>query len=1698
MSEDSSFVEIGGNTSGLIDALSAGAEALVSFAQLSEQQVARINQVFQTIGQARGGIQSILDGLAEIDRAVGFDTLLSTLRLVDAGLDETISRVQALSAAMSSVRLQQLNVSSSDSPYRPIGQIAGQGALTAGATGTNLVPTSQGLFGDYISRYQVSINESVLSQQRAAAAADLLAQAQQAVAVAYLRQVALLSGRQAPVQYAQLDSAQVRLGGQAALPAGSGGSNLVPLGGGGGAYGPIFQGGQGTEQTDAFFTGLGTASQGLRDLYEAQQQEVLVTTQLNETLREQAILAEQANTADGQRAGRLGGRGNSGGKGGGGAGGAAAADESGASSSNAGFFSLFAKGFGGGEGKDANPFAEQLGTITKYTLFYGVAYDALFKFTSGIGQAIAQMEAFQQATITLAQVMDTTTAEATDVATGLGNIAAAAGVSPDQGVVVGTRAIGLYGLTGAGSDAQIAAAQNSVSVTSQAAFNTGQPITPELLTTIQNQIAATAQGFGLGQGSQQSISDVDTYLSRRYGQAPGSTLGATSQIAGTASAVGFSETQLAAAVAYLEARTGDSAQTVAGYLQQILAHSTNAATETAIRGTGVNTQQDFFSQLTALSEKNLTPQQLDSLLTAFGRGKVGNAAQLLIGGFGGVNQSASLAVTNAPGSATEEANRQLDTLRGTLVLLHTETLNLLKDLGDSGLLDVLGGLARVALAVVGDITPFVQEFDRLDSGVKSAISVIGILSAAILLLGHNAEAAAAKVAEGGSGGLIDQVLGKAGLARTGVSAAAGATVAGAVGAAGATDVAAAQAALKAADLNVANAKKLIAIAEETASEEALAAANIKLIAAQRDRTVAVQGVGNALAGNVGKTAAVGEGAVAGAAAGAVEGDVAATAEKTIGARLLSLGSVLTAGVLSLSKFFTSGTGVALLAVGELAFAESVYRAGSAINKANDKLESFNADAQGVSGAQSSASALQTAIDSQRKASGSIVGRVAQGTVSASIGIDSFFGAIGDGRAVSDQEKAQRALANAADANAPLQEAALTNYAAQQAKLDAAATNSGTGDALNLTSVTTLSASFTELEKSGADAGTEMQALVDSLNSLGVAADGSKKALSVYQIQSTGLAASGNLANDLVGQANDNGISLKGFDITGAQDKLSALVSGTLTQDGGKLTKDQTQQLVSLGQQTIDQLIPGFAGKKKSAQDALNSGISLAIQSAVHASLNANGTVNSSDPTVVEAAIKEGLTTVGAAGSEAQNNYLQYDPGNTTGAAAASTNAQIQYLQNLKTAAQGALKGASGEDAQALKTQLQTLNDKIVELENGALQNAIASIQAFSALNVASISQYDKAGQIAAQLTSDTIVSNLAPGDPAAQAKVLQDKVNAANNAQADQAAKITDSVRTGDVVGAAGATLTNAVAALDAITATGVRSGKAYTDAAKAVADDKVAYAVAQAGQVADIAALNVDPQDQLAATHGQITALIAKIRAEGSASQQAIVDQAQLNQLLVQQSQQQIAANAVARGLGGDSTNPAQVAARALQTAQEQLQADQKTVGRPGGADQNTINKDTASVRTASDSAQSAAFTQQINDYQTQEQLGQISEQAYLNYLEAEHSTLQTKLKAMNANTDGYRQAQDELNQVDQAIKAAAGSLDSKFNLGNITLPTPYEIRRYIAGDTSGGTSAAGATQVNINISGADTGKIQQVLGQYLGPAVVDSYSSITRKVGA
>lgn len=179
------------------------------------------------------------------------------------------------------------------------------------------------------------------------------------------------------------------------------------------------------------------------------------------------------------------------------------------------------------------------------------------------------------------------------------------------------------------------------------------------------------------------------------------------------------------------------------------------------------------------------------------------------------------------------------------------------------------------------------------------------------------------------------------------------------------------------------------------------------------------------------------------------------------------------------------------------------------------------------------------------------------------------------------------------------------------------------------------------------------------------------------------------------------------------------------------------------------------------------------------------------------------------------------------------------------------------------------------------------------------------------------------------------------------------------------------------------------------------------------------------------------------------------------------------------DITNPLAEARLAVRDATRRLHADR-------GKAPDVRAQDRVDLREARANEEATKFQQRLQAVQTADELGRISHAKYINYLENEKRRLE-RIKNRTF------QQQEQLNQIDRLMQDAARQMAGQFNLGDIKLPTPYQVRRYIeeqssaltakAAQRSAAGAAAGSVMTNYLVfQGYDPDQIKNAVKDVVG----------------
>lgn len=384
----------------------------------------------------------------------------------------------------------------------------------------------------------------------------------------------------------------------------------------------------------------------------------------------------------------------------------------------------------GFRGASDRPYAEQIGQAFKFSVFYGTAYKLLFAFTTTMTATLQEGIAFQSAMTELRIASGASADAASEMAAGLSRQAVAAGQAPSVGVEIGARSLGLYGVTeaaGATQAEQQRVADISTRVVSRMALGSDLGI-PEL----QTQLAAVANAFGTGAAGQIQAADLDAYLGRQFGVQQGLILQAVAESANVGQAAGFDQQQIGAIAAAMISRTGQSPSTAAGWMAQMFSRGGEGSLTKLTAKYGIDPNAELVDQMAELSQiyRTASSSQQTEILSSFGRGKVQNAAQVLVGDWDEIMAAAGRAQTESAGASEDVAEMRLGNIGGQIQVTLATMKQFASELGRSGVLDIVGAAVLVFRELVEGATALLQIWNTINPAVKGVVASLALLALA--------------------------------------------------------------------------------------------------------------------------------------------------------------------------------------------------------------------------------------------------------------------------------------------------------------------------------------------------------------------------------------------------------------------------------------------------------------------------------------------------------------------------------------------------------------------------------------------------------------------------------------------------------------------------------------------------------------------------------------------------------------------------------------------------------------------------------------------------------------------------------------------------------------------------------------------------------------------------------------------------------
>lgn len=1339
--------------------------------------------------------------------------------------------------------------------------------------------------------------------------------------------------------------------------------------------------------------------------------------------------------------------------------------------------------FGTRDPGDQLSFGGSIGQVGRFTALYGGAYGLLYQLTNGFSAAAAEAINFTQAVADLNLASGQTAETNRGLADSLGNIAAAAGIAPSQGVSAGAQAIGLFGLAQSSAAEQSAGAQQSVLVSSRIAAVGGT----DLAVTQQN-LAGLARSLNISIDRLPALEDELTFISRNIGRPVSELLPAVASVGTLGAGAGFTTQELFAAIGQVTSTTGQSASGAASSFRQVLSRADDpnfgrkVQEQFGIQADG-KSLRDIFAEFSAT---NPTAEALNRFSLLFGRGASQQVAQILGGNFNRIEGLAAGA-SGAAGSGLgqEVFDIQMASAGAQLKELGAQALNLGKDLSQTGILDFLGLLLKAALVTVEALDKVVQTFNLIPAPLRTLVFGLIELQLAIKAFG---------VLRPLAGGVA-----------AGLSAAAGTRLAGV---AGEGAVAASSARLGAAGGlfrgGLLSPFQRNAVAEaETVTAAGVRTAGAALVGSLDATALGLRSAGLRNTAVLGRISQFNPG-VGAVPLPAVEGAASAASA----GRLASAGGALAGAGRGALALVGGPVGLALIgATIGVAFV-------SQLSSDQDEIAQIIAGSRTGTTEAAARGDFAGAAQSQQ---------VAAGQLSAGGGITGLFTAQERDRGVSR-----------ATGLASLYTEFDQAVKAEQELARARGEGSAIGDLASL-SASDLSAALEGLQSSGETAASTSVLLGKAIEGL---INPAEKVIAATQISATATAGTTGAIPGLVSSIPKSllrGPAVASKDPYATAPDPSALISPE------SLARTRANAQPSDGQISDTLTSPEF---QKRAQDRLEGLLkdngSKALDPAGLdriAKLQADFYVQESgikDPTRAQA-LREGLIKyfkeqiASAGGSQTpllSREQLLAGISSATGLIGQRSGpdgiAELQralgQIDDLRS------KAADPADAQ-LPAVIEARRAVVADLAKATIDDNLRILQALNSLDPVAAArksqgELKKAVDLATASGNTDLVVSVIEGANRAQIAIVRASLEAVVRAKQAALAALpviaalgAAAFKDSDVKGSTDASIGKRNSAQDAVAEAQKRLRLFLASLARSVIPDtNKGYGLGSnpsagaADSPEDIA--NAQTRARVAGNNSAIVQARASIeiaqRDLAAAKANTVAYYTALAALREGQRQLALAELAYAsdqRKLNSDLTDPVAQARNAIKDARAKLAADIKS-----GQGADVIAADRVAVRQAINQGEAAAFQQRFNDAQTADRLGRISHQAYLRYLNNEHDRL-------TAITKRTRQQQEQLDQVDSAIQAANEQLQGQFNLGDIKVPSPYEVRRYIAetanaakqaatgqgtATTAGfaSTVSASSVQNQVYINGADPVAVEAILRRLIsGSSISTATSSSGRK---
>jgi Phage-related minor tail protein len=1311
---------------------------------------------------------------------------------------------------------------------------------------------------------------------------------------------------------------------------------------------------------------------------------------------------------------------------------------------NNGIVGSFVHGFASGGGAEQTEF---LGAIARYQL----AYAAIYKLTDVFKQTFDQIEATDQANVLLGVSLEATgssagqaSAQVTRYSNSLAATATNIGQAPAAGISAGATGVLAFG----GEIRAGGASQQDVAIKSAQTAMTAAIVTDQDYQQAQQDVLAATLAFNLGADGQGRTLDAATQAWKNYGGSISGVLQALPAVSEVATQAGLSVEQTSNLVGLIASRTQTTGSSAGTQLARILTQLQTPAFGEIEKSVGVNQGGTQAQQLEELAQKwdTLSRSEQDADAKAL-TGSRGMSALLAILQDGGKALNENASAYTAAGGAQEEYYRQLATLHGQMEVIKGDFQELIRGIVQSGAIDPFLALLTGIDPLLKGLDGLITGYDKINSSLHGGVTIAAEAAVGFLVLARAYESVATSAAA-------------AAVAQTGEAAA---------GAAGSTSFLGGAAAGAGRFFGRGSANAARAAQTEAAG------------------TYGEEGASYAVGGEAG---AASLGVVGPAIAAVVAGLVVYGSVNTeMKALATSTAEVTAAQKQTLNAHTAQGYQDAASALGKAAVdlqhsqpseTKSVETgllyelAGPLTGPLGLKSQSQEGNQQDANVARlAEAKALDSGLAAaltRSQLSGQSQGNIGQyfdlnSADPAQALTQGLEGLQAAGVPAHEQlDLVGRAMGlvaqNGHEASDTLATTATTLRTLASVRDPHAPSGVANNSAANLSVAATLD------KLTGRNVAGQSEAAYNSaIRGLGV----STGAILTPQQQDTVMAAvlkavapglvtdpaAQNAIREAFNQRSTNpqgNIQIK--NLADLQDLLAGGKSGSSTATGGL----GLGAFISANEANANPLaLSGPTSSVGIGNQAAN-----LLQGVEAQARKAGLTDSSSFQTLLEeteTAVETAAKNTAAMQQNLLNHLasLQTDPAK---AAAGEFQAAIASAQTL----------ANQGDATDLLTQLNTLNTAQTAALKASLAGNAKALATFNQAQAQSIATDATPAARESQLES-RIGLGATPGNENSEAE---------SKVQIDQAA------------------LAFAKAQGDQST---------ILQAELTLKNDQYSLVTTQVQTAQAAVAATVVPGSAISSALAEIQEARIGLASYAKGSQEYYQAQASYAQGEYDLAQAQAAFASTAYLLGHDTTDPVVVAAAALAQAREQLSKDQQRLiqlknsgATPAqiAAQQQVVDADKVGSEQAGEAAQSAVFQQRLTDVTNAHSLLLISDQAYMNYLEAQDRSLRQQIAGMKVGSEGYRQAVDELTQIDQAIVSANQSLSGQFNLGNIRIPTVYQARDSVA-SSAAGAGPLGLSSITLTIVDQTDGgiKLQGVLTTALGSPTITRTPNKPRKVG-